>query len=65
MRQKLLGVWDKGKPGTVIETQTDLVDKDTDEVYATILGSVFAVGQGNWGGLKGLSRFVLELIEIG
>lgn len=39
--------------GAVIETKTNLLDKDTGEIYATITGSIFAVGQGGWGGPKG------------
>ncbi|KAI0539245.1 Thioesterase/thiol ester dehydrase-isomerase [Xylaria digitata] len=53
IRTKVLGVYDKGKPGTVVETQTDLVDASTGEVYTRAIGSGFYVGQGNWGGPKG------------
>ncbi len=53
VRGKVLGVYDKGKPGTVVETQNDLVDKESGEIYARATGSGFAVGQGNWGGPKG------------
>ena len=53
LRSKILGVYDKGKPGTVIETQSDIVEKATGELYARIVGSGFYVGQGNWGGPKG------------
>ncbi|KAI0874115.1 Thioesterase/thiol ester dehydrase-isomerase [Hypoxylon argillaceum] len=53
IRSKVLGVYDKGKPGTVVETQNDLVDAATGEVYTRALGSGFYVGQGNWGGPKG------------
>lgn len=49
----MLGVYDKGRPGTVVELQTDLVDKATNEVYSRAIGSSFFVGQGNWGGPKG------------
>ncbi|KAK4495715.1 hypothetical protein PRZ48_012983 [Zasmidium cellare] len=52
-RNKVIGVYDKGKPGTVLETQTDIVDAQTGEVYTTAIGSAFFVGQGNWGGPKG------------
>jgi peroxisomal enoyl-CoA hydratase 2 len=54
LHQSLLGLYDKGKAGTVIETETVLLDKITRDVYATITGSVFAVGQGDWGGAKGM-----------
>ncbi|KAI1368660.1 Thioesterase/thiol ester dehydrase-isomerase [Xylaria arbuscula] len=53
VRTKVLGVYDKGRPGTVVETQTDLVDAGTGEVYTRAIGSGFYVGQGNWGGPKG------------
>lgn len=53
IRGKVVGVYDKGKPGTVVETQNDLVDKESGEVYARMTGSGFYVGQGNWGGPKG------------
>ncbi|KAK3341232.1 HotDog domain-containing protein [Lasiosphaeria hispida] len=53
VRTKVLGVYDKGRPGTVIETQTDLVDAGNGEVYSRAIGSAFYVGQGNWGGPKG------------
>lgn len=52
-RSKVVGVYDKGKPGTVLETQNDIVDKETGEVYVRMTGSAFFVGQGNWGGPKG------------
>ncbi|KAK7752729.1 hypothetical protein SLS62_005281 [Diatrype stigma] len=53
IRTKVLGVYDKGRPGTVLELQTDLVDKASGEVYSRAVGSSFFVGQGNWGGPKG------------
>lgn len=53
VRSKVLGVYDKGKPGTVIETEQTLVDKDSGEVYTRAVGSGFYLGQGNWGGPKG------------
>ncbi|KKY21258.1 putative peroxisomal dehydratase [Diplodia seriata] len=46
IRQKVLGVYDKGKPGTVIETETLLVEKKTGDVYSRVIGSGFMVGQG-------------------
>lgn len=52
IRSKVLGVYDKGKPGTVVETEQLLVEKGGD-VYARAVGSGFFVGQGNWGGPKG------------
>jgi acyl dehydratase len=53
MRTKVLGVYDKGRPGTVVETQTDLVEASSGEVYTRAIGSSFYVAQGNWGGPKG------------
>jgi len=53
VRQRVLGVYDKGRPGTVVENQADLVDADTGDVYTRVVGSAFYVGQGMWGGPKG------------
>ena len=53
LRSKVIGVYDKGKPGTVLETEGLIVDKSTGEVYTRSVGSFFMVGQGNWGGPKG------------
>jgi peroxisomal enoyl-CoA hydratase 2 len=53
VRTKVIGVYDKGRPGTVVETQTDLVEVGTGEVYTRATGSAFFVGQGLWGGPKG------------
>lgn len=53
IRTKVLGVYDKGRPGSVVETQTDLVDAASGEVYCRATGSAFFVAQGNWGGPKG------------
>jgi acyl dehydratase len=53
LRGEVIGVYDKGKAGTVTETQHELVEKTTGEVYTRIVSSSFAVGQGNWGGPKG------------
>ena len=53
LRSKVIGVYDKGKAGSVVETQQDIVDKATGESYARAVGSAFFVGQGQWGGPKG------------
>ena len=53
LRSKVLGVYDKGKPGTVVETEQTIVDKESGEVYSRAVGSGFFVGQGGWGGPKG------------
>jgi hypothetical protein len=54
IRSKVLGVYDKGKPGTVVETEQCLVDDmESGETYSRAVGSGFYVGQGGWGGPKG------------
>ena len=53
LRSKVLGVYDKGKAGTVVETEMILAEKGGDDVYTKAVGSAFFVGQGNWGGPKG------------
>ena len=53
LRTTVIGVYDKGRPGTVLETQTDLVDAQSGEIYTQTVTSSFYVGQGNWGGPKG------------
>ncbi|EFY90817.1 peroxisomal dehydratase [Metarhizium acridum CQMa 102] len=52
-RTKVLGVYDKGRPGTVLDVQTDLVDTATGEIYTRVTTSSFFVGQGGWHGPKG------------
>lgn len=53
LQNKVVGVYDKGKPGTVMETEQSIVDKGTGEVYSKTSSNSFFVGQGNWGGPKG------------
>lgn len=48
-------MYDKGKAGSMVETETLLVEKGGD-VYTRTVGSAFFVGQGNWGGPKGETR---------
>ncbi|KAF4286769.1 hypothetical protein CNMCM8689_001898 [Aspergillus fumigatus] len=55
LRSKVIGVYDKGKAGSVMETEQTIVDKATGEIYTKIVSSGFFVGQGNWGGPKGPS----------
>ncbi|OQE82099.1 hypothetical protein PENNAL_c0038G01644 [Penicillium nalgiovense] len=55
LRNKVIGVYDKGKSGTVIETEQSIVDKESGEVYSKVVSSGFLVGQGGWGGPKGPS----------
>jgi peroxisomal enoyl-CoA hydratase 2 len=51
LKSKVLGVYDKGKAGSVVETQQDLVSDGT--TYARMISNSFFIGQGNWGGPKG------------
>lgn len=53
LQTKVIGVYDKGKAGTVLEQETVLREKRSDEVYVKLVGSTFFLGQGNWGGPKG------------
>jgi peroxisomal enoyl-CoA hydratase 2 len=53
IRTKILGVYDKGRSGTVVERMISLVDKRTGEPYSIEIGSAFFLGQGGWGGPKG------------
>ena len=53
LKAKVLGVYDKGKAGTVLETQQEIICNG--EVYTRAVGSAFFIGQGNWGGPKGPS----------
>lgn len=53
MKAKVLGVYDKGKPGSVVETENLLVDKASGEIYSRAVGMSFFVGQGKWDGPKG------------
>ncbi|KAL3423941.1 peroxisomal dehydratase [Phlyctema vagabunda] len=55
MRKKVVGVYDKGNAGSVLQVQQDLVDIQTNELYAQITVWSFYVGQGNWGGPRGPS----------
>lgn len=53
LRNKVIGVYDKGKAGTVVESEQSVVDAQSGEVYTQTVSSNFLVGQGNWGGPKG------------
>lgn len=53
VQTRVVGVYDKGKAGSVVETEQRIVDKENGDVYVKIVGSGFYVGQGNWGGPKG------------
>jgi hypothetical protein len=51
---KVLGVYDKGNSGTAIETEQCIVEDGSGEVYSKTISSTFLVGQGNWGGPRGI-----------
>lgn len=51
-----MGVYDKGKPGTVVESEHCLIDVESGETYTRSVGSGFYVGQGGWGGPKGMHQ---------
>lgn len=53
LRSKVLGVYDKGKAGSVMDTEQTIVDAGSGEVYSKVVSSGFFVGQGGWGGPKG------------
>ena len=53
LRTKIIGVYDKGKAGSIVEQETVLAEIGGD-VYTKAVGSAFFVGQGNWGGPKGV-----------
>lgn len=57
LRNKVVGVYDKGKAGSVVESEQSIVDKETGEVYSKTVSTAFFVGQGNWGGPKGMVFF--------
>ncbi len=61
IRSKVLGVYDKGK-ATVVETENRLVDAESGETYSRAVGSGFYVGQGGWGGPKGM--FLSEVLTV-
>ncbi|KAK0388819.1 hypothetical protein NLU13_5062 [Sarocladium strictum] len=52
-RSTVLGVYDKGRAGTVVRIEDLLVDATSGDVYTRIVGSLFYVGQGGWGGPRG------------
>ncbi|KAL8728401.1 MAG: hypothetical protein Q9166_005446 [cf. Caloplaca sp. 2 TL-2023] len=55
LRYRVLGVYDKGKAGSVMETKTILAEMRGGE-YTNAVGSAFLVGQGNEGGQNGILR---------
>lgn len=59
LRNKVVGVYDKGK-ASVVETEQSVVDAQSGEVYSIVNSSAFYVGQGGWGGPKGLLSPILH-----
>jgi hypothetical protein len=57
LRSRIVGVYDKGKLGSIVENETILVDATSGEEYVKIVGNTFYLGQGNWGGPKGMPLF--------
>jgi peroxisomal enoyl-CoA hydratase 2 len=53
LRSRIVGVYDKGKLGSIVETENVLVDTASKEEYVKIVGNTFYMGQGGWGGPKG------------
>ncbi len=67
VRGKVLGVYDKGTSGTVVEVEQCLVEVQGDgdgDVYSRAVGSSFFVGQGGWGGPKGESKERLDRMHV-
>lgn len=55
VRSRIVGVYDKGKLGTIVEDEKILVDAVSGEEYVKQVGNTFHMGQGNWGGPKGMT----------
>lgn len=53
LRNRVIGIYDKGSAGSVLETEQEIVDVTTGEVYTTTRTSSFLPKQGNWGGPRG------------
>ena len=53
LTNKILGVYDRGNVGTVIEDERVLIDAETGEKYVKMVGIMYYIGQGNWGGPMG------------
>lgn len=64
LRSKILGVYDKGKAGSVLESEQAIVDAETGEVFSKVVSSGFFVGQGGWGGPKGRFSFSVFLCML-
>lgn len=66
LRNRLVGIYDKGNAGSSFETEQKIVDAGSGEVYSTTQTMNFLPRQGNWGGPRGrdLRRAWLESEEI-
>ena len=53
LRNRLVGIYDKGESGSSFETEQKIVDAKSGEVYATTRTMNFLPRQGNWGGPRG------------
>ncbi|KAJ5476832.1 hypothetical protein N7475_002561 [Penicillium sp. IBT 31633x] len=53
LRNRLIGIYDKGDAGSSFETEQQIVNAVTGEVYTTTRTMEFISRQGNWGGLRG------------
>ena len=60
LRNRVVGIYDKGNSGTSFETQQRIVDTDSGEVYATTQSMNFVPRQGNWGGPRGKRSLCLR-----
>lgn len=60
LRNQVVGVYDKGKAGSVLETEQSIVDVGSGEVYSKTISNAFFVGQGNWGGPKGKLNLLIR-----
>ncbi|KGO38869.1 MaoC-like dehydratase [Penicillium expansum] len=53
LRNKVIGIYDKGSAGSSFDTEQKIVDTVTGEVYTTTRSVSFVPKQGNWGGPRG------------
>lgn len=53
LRNRVVGIYDKGDSGSSFETVQEIVEAGSGEVYATTQTMNFVPRQGNWGGPRG------------
>ncbi|KAJ5515014.1 HotDog domain-containing protein [Penicillium fimorum] len=53
LQNKVIGIYDKGSAGSAFDTEQNIVDGVTGEVYTTMRSVSFVPKQGNWGGPRG------------